>query len=47
MAWINMISEVDAWESLADLYEKYKDSWGGVDNILKFSKQSDTDNSNN
>jgi len=35
MAWIKMISEEDATGRLADLYEKYGESWGGVDNILK------------
>lgn len=35
MAWIKMISEADARGRLADLYNKYKESWGGVDNILK------------
>ena len=35
MAWIKMISEEDATGRLADLYEKYGEPWGGVDNILK------------
>ena len=35
MAWIEMIPEKDASGRLADLYEKYKEPWGGVDNIIK------------
>ena len=35
MAWIKMIAEEDARGRLAELYEKYEESWGGVDNILK------------
>lgn len=35
MAWIRMISEDDAEGRLAELYEKYREPWGGVDNILK------------
>ena len=35
MAWIEMIPEEDASGRLADLYEKYKEPWGGVDNIIK------------
>jgi alkylhydroperoxidase family enzyme len=35
MAWIKMIHEEDASGRLADLYEKYKEPWGGVDNIIK------------
>ena len=47
MAWINMISEADARGRLAELYKRYEESWGGVDNILKLSRQSNIDNSNN
>ncbi len=35
MAWIKMTAEEDAKGRLADLYDKYKEPWGGVDNILK------------
>ena len=35
MAWIQMIDEKDAKGKLATLYEKYTESWGGVDNIGK------------
>lgn len=35
MAWIKVIDEDGAEGDLKSLYEKYKDSRGGVDNILK------------
>jgi alkylhydroperoxidase family enzyme len=35
MAWIKIIPEEDAAGRLADLYEQYKEPWGGVDNIIK------------
>lgn len=35
MAWIHMIAEADATGKLKELYEKYTEPWGGVDNILK------------
>ncbi len=35
MAWIHMIHEEDATGRLAELYEKYREPWGGVDHILK------------
>lgn len=35
MAWIEMIPEESATGILADLYKKYKEPWGGVDNIIK------------
>ena len=35
MAWIHMIPEDEADGHLAELYEKYREPWGGVDNILK------------
>lgn len=35
MAWIDMIPETEATGRLKDLYEKYTEPWGGVDNILK------------
>ena len=35
MAWIRMIPEEEATGPLAELYEKYREPWGGVDNILK------------
>jgi alkylhydroperoxidase family enzyme len=35
MAWIQMIAEEAARGRLAELYEKYKEPSGEVDNILK------------
>lgn len=35
MAWIRVISEDDARGELKELYERYQEPWGGVDNILK------------
>ena len=35
MAWINMISELDAKGELERLYKKVTEPWGGVDNIMK------------
>jgi len=35
MAWINMISELDAKGELKRLYKKVAEPWGGVDNIMK------------
>ena len=35
MAWIKMIMEDEATGRLKELYEKYTEPWGGVDNILK------------
>jgi len=35
MAWIKIIPEDEAEGRLKALYEKYHESWGGVDNILK------------
>jgi len=35
MAWIKVIDEEEAAGRLAELYEKYKEPWGGTDNILK------------
>jgi uncharacterized peroxidase-related enzyme len=35
MAWIRVISEAEATGRLEELYEKYREPWGGVDNILK------------
>ena len=35
MAWIKMIAEEEASGRLAELYEKYQEPLGGVDNILK------------
>lgn len=35
MAWIRMIKEGEAEGELAALYDRTKESWGGVDNILK------------
>jgi alkylhydroperoxidase family enzyme len=35
MAWIHMIPEAEATGRLKELYEKYTEPWGGVDNIIK------------
>ena len=35
MAWIRVIDEDDAEGSLAELYRRYREPDGGVDNILK------------
>ena len=35
MAWIRTIDEDDAADKLAKLYERLREPWGGVDNILK------------
>ncbi len=35
MAWIEMIPEEEATGRLKELYAKYTESWGGVDNIMK------------
>lgn len=35
MSWIEMIPEDEAKGVLKDLYEKYREPWGGVDNIIK------------
>ncbi len=35
MAWIKIIKEDEATGRLKELYDKYTESWGGVDNILK------------
>lgn len=35
MAWIKVIDEGEAEGELRSLYDKYADSRGGVDNILK------------
>ncbi len=35
MAWIRIIPEQEATGKLAELYEKYREPWGGVDNILR------------
>lgn len=35
MAWIEMVPEEDATGRLKELYAKYTESWGGVDNIMK------------
>lgn len=37
MAWIKVIDEADVEGDLRDLYDKYTEPWGGVDNILKES----------
>ena len=35
MAWIEMIPEEEATGRLKELYDKYTEAWGGVDNIMK------------
>ena len=35
MAWIQVIEESKATGRLRQLYDKYRESWGGVDNIIK------------
>ena len=35
MSWIEMIPEDEARGVLKQLYEKYREPWGGVDNIIK------------
>ena len=35
MAWIPMVSEVKAEAELKDWYDKLREPWGGVDNIMK------------
>ena len=35
MAWIEMIPEDEAEGLLKQLYEKYREPWGGVDHIIK------------
>jgi len=35
MAWIKMIPEDEAENELKDWYEKLREPWGGVDNILR------------
>ncbi len=35
MAWIEVIDEAEATGKLKDLYKQNRESWGGVDNILK------------
>jgi len=35
MAWIEMIPEEEATGRLKELYDKYTEPWGGVDNIMK------------
>ena len=35
MAWIPMIKEDKAETELKDWYEKLREPWGGVDNIMK------------
>ena len=48
MAWIEIIPEDEATGRLKELYDVYYDeSWGGVDNILKLSRQSNSDYGDN
>ena len=35
MAWIPMIQEDKAEAELKELYDKLREPWGGVDNIMK------------
>jgi len=34
MAWIEVVPEDEAEGRLKDLYDKYKEPWGGVDHIV-------------
>jgi alkylhydroperoxidase family enzyme len=34
MAWIRVVPEQEAGGRLKELYQKYKEPWGGVDGIL-------------
>jgi alkylhydroperoxidase family enzyme len=34
MAWIEVVPEDEAKGRLKDLYDKYKEPWGGVDHIV-------------
>ena len=34
MAWIRKVDESEATGKLAELYAKYTEPWGGVDNVL-------------
>ena len=34
MAWIEVVPEDEAEGRLKDLYEKYREPWGGVDHIV-------------
>ena len=34
MAWIKVIPEDEATGRLKELYEKYREPWGGVDHII-------------
>ena len=35
MAWITMIPEVEADKGLKDWYDRLREPWGGMDNILR------------
>ena len=35
MAWIHVIPEEEATGRLKELYDRYTEPWGGVDNIIK------------
>lgn len=35
MAWIEVIQESEATGRLKELYDQYREPWGGVDHILK------------
>ena len=35
MAWIKVVPEGEASGRLKELYDKYTELWGGVDNIIK------------
>ena len=35
MAWIKIVREDEATGKLKELYDKYAEPWGGVDNIIK------------
>lgn len=44
MAWIRVIKEDEATGRLKELYDKYAEPSGIVDNILKFQRQFTTRN---
>jgi alkylhydroperoxidase family enzyme len=39
MAYIRYIPPEEASKKLADLYRRYQEPWGGVDNILRIHSQ--------
>jgi alkylhydroperoxidase family enzyme len=39
MAYIRYIPPEEGSHTLADLYQRYRESWGGVDNIIRIHSQ--------